>query len=294
MRTLLGVLGSLVLFSAGCMVGEDEATNATEGASVGATARGLTGCRGKAASSIPANGTYVLTTFGGPGDHQPMSCGGYADGTGWYAASRQRYGCGSKIKVTANGKCVVLVTDDYGPDVCVENAAHMPILDVSPRASKELFGTSGAGWSDRMKVVVEEVSAATPLGRCQNETSIPLPPGGDDEPPPPPAPTASAACMSPTLDREVESGTCVQQANDRRWMTCTNGQWVQRASAAGCAMAYGFCDSATLGTSVAPRTCVQAASDAKWYQCNGTGWVSPVDVPAKEGPIGTCSTMRPL
>jgi len=275
------------------MVGEDEATNATEGASVGTIARGLTGCRGKAATSIPSDDRYVLTTFGGPGDHQPMSCGGHADGTGWYAASRQRYGCGSKVRVTANGKCVVLVTNDYGPDVCVENAAHMPILDVSPRASKALFGESGAGWSDHLVVSVEEVSASTPLGICQTDPTFP-PPDDDGDGGAGSGASTAAACASATLGREVEDGTCVQQAGDRRWMTCANGQWVARASAAGCATAYGFCDSATLGTSVAPRTCVQAASDAKWYQCNGTGWVAPVNVAAQEGPIGTCAAMRAL
>ena len=95
-----------------------------------------------------------------------MSCGGYANGTGWYAASRQRYGCGAHVKVQANGKCVVLATDDYGPDVCVENAAGRPIIDVSPLASKALFGVSGAGWSDRSVVTVNKVATTTPLGPC--------------------------------------------------------------------------------------------------------------------------------
>ena len=50
-------------------------------------------------------------------------------GSWYYAASRQRFGCGAHVKVEANGKCVVVETDDYGPDVCVENAAHMPIIN---------------------------------------------------------------------------------------------------------------------------------------------------------------------
>src|SRR5690349_21100885 len=90
------------LLLVGCTVGEDEATDGTSGASVSnqeTDRRGLSNCQGKASTSIPADGKYVLTTFGGPGDHQPMSCGGYADGTTWYAASRQRYGCGSKLKI---------------------------------------------------------------------------------------------------------------------------------------------------------------------------------------------------
>src|SRR4029078_6518159 len=104
------LLTSLLIASqlTACMVGEDEATDGTPGSSVTQIPRGLTGCRGKASSDIPSDGRYVITTFGGPGDHQAMSCGGYADGTGWYAASRQRYGCGAKIRVEANGKWVVL------------------------------------------------------------------------------------------------------------------------------------------------------------------------------------------
>jgi len=118
------VLCSLLVLPnlAACMVGEDEATDSTAGASVGSTER-LNGCHGHASSTIPSDGRYVITTFGGPGDHQSMSCGGYADGSTWYAASRQRYGCGAKIQIEANGKCAVASTLDYGPDVCVENAA---------------------------------------------------------------------------------------------------------------------------------------------------------------------------
>jgi hypothetical protein len=272
------------LFTVACTANVDiitEETDATAGASIGNTAR-LSGCRGQAASSIPANGKYVITTFGGPGDHQPMSCGGYANGTTWYAASRQRYGCGSHIKVEANGKCVVLKTDDYGPDVCVENAAGMPIIDVSPLASRALFNVSGAGWSDRMVVTVTEVETSVPLGPCT---------AGGTTPPPPPG---ASSCMSATLDREVPAGTCVQAANDAKWYSCSNGAWVARSSSAGCPTAYGFCSSATLGRNVAPRTCVQAASSSSWFQCNGQGWVTPVDVTNGSGPIGDCSTMHPL
>lgn len=166
MKTLVIIL---LTATAACTADVDiitEDTDATPGVSIGTTAKSLSGCHGQASSTIPASGSYVITTFGGGSDTQPMSCGGLANGTGYYAASRQRYGCGSHVKVQANGKCVVLKTDDYGPDVCVENAAHMPIIDVTPRASKELFGVSGAGWSDHLVVTVEEVPTSTPLGIC--------------------------------------------------------------------------------------------------------------------------------
>lgn len=289
-RTLTSFwLLSTVLVSSACMVGEDEALDATSGVSVTTIGRGLTGCRGKASSSIPANGKYVITTFGGPGDHQSMSCGGYADGSGWYAASRQRYGCGAKLQVTANGKCVVVEAQDYGPDVCVENAAGMPILDVSPKVSRALFNLSGAGWSDHEVVNVEEVAAATPLGPCTSEPAPPSGGGGGGGG----TPTATS-CMSETLDREVAQGTCVQSATDAEWYACSAGAWVAKSSTAGCAATYGFCDSATLGEAVPARTCVQARSNSTWYQCNGQGWVAPVDVAAQTGALGACSSMHAL
>ncbi len=267
-----------LLLLAACTVGEDEAIDATSGVSVSGGQDRLSGCHGKASSAIPANGKYVLTTFGGPGDHQAMSCGGYADGTGWYAASRQRYGCGSRLQVEANGKCVVVEALDYGPDVCVEAAAGMPIIDTSPKVSRELFGESGAGWSDHLVVTVTEVAATTPVGLC----------AGGGTPPPPMA----TSCSSATLDRDVDSGVCVQSATDGAWYRCDGGNWV--ASHTSCTQEYGFCNSATLGTAVPPRTCVQAASNSVWYQCNGQGWVTPVSVTAQEGPIGACSSMHPL
>jgi hypothetical protein len=133
---------------------------------------GLSGCKGKASSSIPSSGTYVITTFGGPDEPQPLACGGHSkSGTWYYAASRQRYGCGARVKITANGKCVVAQTDDYGPDVCVENAAGSPIMDVSPLVSKALFGSNSLGWSDKKKVHVELVDDSTPLGVCSSSGS---------------------------------------------------------------------------------------------------------------------------
>jgi hypothetical protein len=278
------ILFVIAIGSTSCMVGEDEATDATAGASVeqGRGDARLRGCNGKASTSIPADGKYVITTFGGPGDHQSMSCGGFADGTTWYAASRQRYGCGAKLKIEANGKCAVVTALDYGPDVCVENAARSPIIDVSPLVSKELFGVSGAGWSDHMNVTVTEVAATTPVGRCTSEP----PPGGGGG--------GAAMCASATLGRDVDDGVCVQSATDAKWYECDNGAWTARSSTTGCTSTFAFCSSATLGKPVPPRTCVQAASDSQWYQCNGQSWVTPVDTTAQSGPIGTCATWNPL
>ncbi|MEO6774322.1 MAG: hypothetical protein ABI467_15100 [Kofleriaceae bacterium] len=280
-----------------------EDTNATSGASVTYTSH-LSGCHGQASTTIPNSGAYDLTSFGGPGDEQAMSCGGRADGKGWYAASRQRYGCGAKLMVQANGKCVVLAALDYGPDICVENAAHSPILDVSPAASKVLFDSASAGWSDHFAVTVTEVPASTPLGVCSS--TPPPPPGdttegqggtgsGDTGGTGTGTGTGGAACSSATLDRDVDDGTCVQAASDAQWYQCDNGGWDSIASSAACSgEVYGFCDSATLGTSVPARTCVQSSATGTWYQCNGTTWVSPVSTASESGALGACSSWDAL
>src|SRR5262245_64516638 len=68
-------------------------------------------CNGNMGTNQPADGLYVMTTFGGGSDTQPVACGGrQADGAWWYAADRQRFGCGTHLRVEnpANGACVVL------------------------------------------------------------------------------------------------------------------------------------------------------------------------------------------
>lgn len=151
---------------AGCGAAVDP-EQSEEGASIYHTDSTLTGCHGAASSSIPSSGMYYLTTFGGPGDSQPMSCGSNTNnGTWYYAASRQRYGCRSRIRIEANGRCVVAQTDDYGPDVCVENAAGGPTIDASPMVARYLFNQSEVGWSERRRIKVTKVSSTTKLGPC--------------------------------------------------------------------------------------------------------------------------------
>jgi len=256
------VLTSL-LFITACTASVDpnssEDSDSTSGVSINITPD-LSGCHGQASSSIPSDDKYVMTTFGGGADTQSMSCGGTADGVGWYAASRQRFGCGSKLKVTANGVCVVVAALDYGPDVCVENAAHSPILDMSPRAAKALWGVSGAGWSDHLVVTAVEVDASTPLGMCTDTGGGGGSGGGGG---------TDAACSSATLDRDVDSGTCVQSATDGDWYKCDNGNWDAISSESSCTTQFGYCHSATLGKDVPARTCVQSGSSGVWFQCNG-------------------------
>ncbi|MCX5743596.1 MAG: hypothetical protein NT062_13980 [Proteobacteria bacterium] len=266
-----------------------EDQGATEGASIVTDdSLRLSGCHGTASSAVPADGRYTITTFGGPGDHQAMSCGGYADGTGWYAASRQRYGCAGRVKIEANGKCAVVETKDYGPDACVERAAGMPIIDVSPKVSRLLFGEAGAGWSDHLVVTVTAVDAGAALDPCVADAPTPTPDPTD--PTAPPDPASPTTCTSATLGRDVADGVCVRSASDGAWFACDAGAWVARASDAGCAEAYGYCASATLGESVPARTCVQSAATGTWYQCNGQGWVAPVSTADRSGPIGDCAS----
>jgi hypothetical protein len=256
-------------------------TDVAQGQSSVTLQSGVTGCHGHAAAGIPASGSYYLTTFGADAsDDGQMSCGSYTQHGSWYyAASRQRYGCGSKIKIEANGKCVVAQTDDYGPDVCVESAAGGPIIDASPLVAQHLFGVSSAGWSDHLRIHVTAVADGTALGACDGGTTSA----------PAPTPTATT-CHSGTLDKDVAAGTCVQSASDGAWYHCSGGAWV--AGATGCTARYGWCSSATLGKNVPPRSCVQSRADSSWYQCGPNGWEQPVADGA--GPEGTCSAEYPL
>ncbi len=293
-RNLILLLGATLSLAAaaGCISGEIADT----GASVSTIQEGLSGCHGHASSSVPADGRFYLTTFGfTPADDGAMSCGQRTNHGSWYyAASRQRFGCGSRIRITnpQNGRCVVAETDDYGPDVCVENAAGRPIIDASPLVGQHLFGTRSAGWSDRFAIEVEQVSDSTPIGPCQGSSSPSSPPPSSPPPsPPPPSSTGDAAdCHSATLDADVPDGTCVQSAADGAWYKCSDSAWVRGHS--GCGTSFGWCTSATLGRDVPPRTCVQSASDGQWYQCAASGW-EPGGADGS-GPVGGCSSMHSL
>lgn len=287
-----------VLFVAACtsqVAGHSEDSDSTAGASIQVTDH-LSGCDGVASSTIPADGDYYMTTFGGGADTQPMSCGGTADGVGWYAASRQRYGCGAHLQVEANGNCVVLEAMDYGPDVCVEAAAGGPILDMSPAGAEVLWNTSSAGWSDRLKITVTEVSSSTPLGICTASSGS----GGDGSGGDggggggSGSSSSGASCSSATLGFDVDAGTCVQAASDGNWYQCTDGDWDSISSTDGCASTYAWCYSPTLGEDVEPRGCVQSEASSTWFQCNGTEWTTPVDTGAETGPLGACSSWHAL
>jgi hypothetical protein len=188
------------------------------GEHVSSTDDSLRGCHGQASTTIPDDGIFVVTTFGGAGDQDsgPMSCGQSTQNGSWYyAASRQRFGCSAHVRLTTADKCVVVETDDYGPDACVENAAGRPIMDVSPKAARALFGVSAAGWSERRTVQVEQVDDGTPLGPCDPTASAPSPP----------APLTQ--CSSATLGCDLPLSTCVQSNTDDLFYQCTSLGWVK-------------------------------------------------------------------
>jgi anti-sigma regulatory factor (Ser/Thr protein kinase) len=105
----------------------------------------------------PADGQYYVTTFGGGGDTQRMSCGGTADGRWLYIADSWRFGCGSRVKVTnpRTGRWCVTQVADIGPNICVERAAGKPVIDASPAVTRELFNAGAIGWSQRVLVRAE-------------------------------------------------------------------------------------------------------------------------------------------
>ena len=270
-----------------------EDQDSTAGASIQVTDH-LSGCEGIASKTIPSSGVYYMTTFGGGADTQPMACGGTADGVGYYAASDQRFGCGAKLQVEANGKCVVLEARDYGPDECVEAAAGGPILDMSPAGAKILWNTSSAGWSDRLKINVTEVASSTPLGPCSATSSGSGSDSGSGSGSGSGTSSGGASCSSATLGTDVDDGVCVQAASDGNWYQCDNGSWDSIDDESGCSQTYAWCSSPTLGKDVPPASCVQSAASGTWFQCNGTEWVTPVDTSNETGPLGACQSWDPL
>jgi hypothetical protein len=128
--------------------------------------------RGITDKRVPADQRYELTTFGNPGDEQPVDCETElrADGTWYYAANKQRFPCRTRIRLVnaARTRCVVVQVADTGPHACVEEADGQPTWDVSPLAAKHLFGVTQAGWSENRAVYGAPVAAGTPLGPCDD------------------------------------------------------------------------------------------------------------------------------
>lgn len=127
----------------------------------------------------PMPWSYYITVFGGGSDTQNTACGKIADGKWYYSTGVYHFGCGAKLKIEANGKCVVVEVADNGPAAWVEAKANSSctigkglgvyngyIIDTSPLVTKHLFGMTAVGWSDCKVVAVSAVAKATPAGPC--------------------------------------------------------------------------------------------------------------------------------
>jgi len=128
---------------------------------------------------------YQLTSYGGAGDSSTgtPACGGKSvDGTWYYATGAYTFGCHSKLKLEANGTCVVVEAVDNGPAASVETKAAKKcggtgyIIDASPLVSKALFGSTSAGWSDCFEIQVTPMPSTTPSGPISCSAA-----GSDDE-----------------------------------------------------------------------------------------------------------------
>ncbi|MBW2463819.1 MAG: hypothetical protein JRH11_19370 [Deltaproteobacteria bacterium] len=174
----------------------------------GPAGESLSACIGRVGSltddRLPVTQDYDITTFGGPGDEQPVSCASPdADGTWYYAANAQRFTCGKRIRVvdTARSRCVIVEVADIGPNACVEEAGAMPIFDVSPLASQALFDVDSVGWSEHRAVYAAPVDNDNALGPCDHHDALSVPLRG----------FIGGACAS-AAECAFTSGTCLTDA----------------------------------------------------------------------------------
>lgn len=193
----IAALTLLSLAAAGCIVASDDSVNQQ---TQDATETYWT-CSGTTGYHVPPDGHFYTTSFGcwvdeqgndrgDPSDNcipwcQSGDASGYAEHCAglsgpecerqirWYAADADRFGCFSRIRATNpdNGKSVVLLVMDRGPNCYVERKVDHWVLDMSYPASIYLFGEPTSA-EERAGVIVEPVSSTTPLG--PNEEPVPF------------------------------------------------------------------------------------------------------------------------
>ena len=147
------------------------------------------GPAGNTSTQIPSNHVYATSWFGcyakpdgtivqDPSDNCEFACGSKGlcpstqtgpeceAGLKWFAADADRYGCGSRIRLTncANGKAVVVATLDRGPNCNNEMSYGVSVIDMSHDAMIYLFDGQTYGGSDKKRIEVEKVDPSTPLG----------------------------------------------------------------------------------------------------------------------------------
>ena len=165
-------------------------------------------CAQASYADVPANGKYVITTFGGGSDTHAMACGGVADASWAYVAGSARFSCGTKLLVEAGGKHCVAQVADCGPNRCVEQAAsgscgtHTPVLNSSPFITKYLLGQSAAGWSEHKVVSAGILDSSSTVGCPGKPVSVSTGGGGGS------GSGSGAACTAPSC---VGCGDCNSQ-----------------------------------------------------------------------------------
>jgi hypothetical protein len=187
-RLVRGALALAMFVGAAACGAVSSGTPPGEDSSAGADA--LASCVGLYGKVPAADGKYDATEFGcwvdkngkshsDPGDNcvptclpqaQQSVCKGMSGAAcersiNWFSADAARFGCMQRIRVTsaANGKSVVLVALDFGPNCSLENKVKKPLLDMSGAATEYLFGGE-VGYQDGAHVSVELVDGSTPLG----------------------------------------------------------------------------------------------------------------------------------
>ena len=102
-----------------------------------------------------------LTSF----DGSSCSCGPCHAHGDYFAADRQRFGCGAALNICRGSTCVKVAVVDYGPSCFVEDDAGGPVIDASPAVCQALTGGSSCGWSDHFSVTASVVGDdARPFG----------------------------------------------------------------------------------------------------------------------------------
>jgi hypothetical protein len=211
-------------------------------------------CPGLAGTTLSPTGSYYVTSFGcwvdedgdprgDPSDNCIPACKGSAPsvyqelcGTlsgpacerqiGWYAADADRYGCGTRLKVTNpdTGEAAVVVVLDRGPNCKIEKKVSHWVIDLSYPASLYLFGEPKAA-TERADVQVEVVPPGTPLGPVTDEPDDPPPdePPPDEPPPDEPPPDDPHEPITVTVDSNnvynTSEGRCTVSGN---WGSSSN------------------------------------------------------------------------
>jgi hypothetical protein len=170
----------------GCSGGADLGGDASSGQELSGW-----GCSGLTGTTKSPTGSYAVTAFGcwvdnsgndrgDPGDNCVPSCLGttglpnLCDGLSgpecerslnWFAADADRFGCGTKLRVTNpdTGAAAVLAVIDRGPSCRIEARIRGWVLDSSYPTNNYLFGGEQSA-TDHAMVAVVEVDPSTPLG----------------------------------------------------------------------------------------------------------------------------------